>query len=365
MTVGNPACYSEVPIKEYKMPIQPNLVERTAFYALNAAPAPMLDLAGMLAYQALSTAVRLDIFNCLAERAASPAELAVVLGADEPGLERLLQALEGIGYVEEQNGRYRNSGMTEKWFLNGAQIDMKSAVTTWDTFVHDLWPHSAQIIRSGERPFDFYAYTASTPGLSDAHQRMMMGNANLVGPDIVKKVTVPKDATRLLDVGGGHGMFSILFCQAHPWLQATIIDDEAALKTARENVAAQGLDIRISLQADDLWQANWGEDNDLILLFNLLHHYDLETCGKLLDKAHGALGPGGQVAIFDQVEGTVSGSAANAVVRLVALMYYLFANGRAFKREELEGLLYDSGFQNLQFHPLRQAPGSSLIVAER
>jgi 2-polyprenyl-3-methyl-5-hydroxy-6-metoxy-1,4-benzoquinol methylase len=347
------------------MPIQPNLLERTAFYALNAAPAPMLDLAGMLAYQALSTAVRLDIFNCLANKPASPAELSAILGTDEPGLQRLLQALEAIGYVEEQNGRYHNSSMTKKWFLNGNQIDMKAAVTTWDTFVHDLWPNSAQIIRSGQRPFNFYEYTAATPGLTDAHQRMMMGNAQLVGPDIVKKVNLPENATRLLDVGGGHGMFSIFFCRAHPWLQATIIDDETALETARENVAAYDLDVRISLQADDLWQANWGEDNDLILLFNLLHHFDLDTCGKLLRKAHAALGPGGQVAIFDQVEGNISGSAANAIVRLVALMYYLFAGGRAFTRKDLESVLYDAGFQNLQFHPLRQAPGSSLIMAER
>ena len=347
------------------MPIRPNLLERTAFYALNTAPAPMLDLAGMLAYQTLSTAVHLDIFNCLAEQPATPAELALALGATERGLQRLLQALEAIGYVEARNGRYHNSAGTEKWSLNGAQIDMKAAITTWDAFSQDLWPHGPEIIRSGERPFNFYEYTAATPGLSDAHQRMMMGNANATGPDIIKKVALPDDATRLLDVGGGHGMFSILFCQAHPHLQATIIDDETALETARDNVAAHGLDIRIKLQADDLWQANWGQDNDLILLFNLLHHYDLDTCRELLLKAHAALRPGGKVAIFDQVEGNVSGSASKAFVHLVSLMYYLFADGRAFSRDELTSLLEETGYSNIQFHGLRLSPGSSLVVAKR
>ena len=345
------------------MPIQPNLLERTAFYTLNAAPAPMLDLAGMLAYQALSTAVRLDIFNCLDEQPSSTSELALALGTQERGTRKLLQALEAIGYVEEHSDRYQNSAVTEKWFLNGTQLDMKAAMTAWDAFSHDLWPHGPEIIRSGERPFNFYEYTTATPGLSDAHQRMMMGNANVTGPDIVKKVALPDDATRLLDVGGGHGMFSILFCLAHPWLQATIIDDEAALQTARENVAAHGLDIRVKLEADDFWQANWGQDNDLILLFNLLHHYNLDTCRELLLKAHAALKPGGKVAIFDQVEGNISGSAAKAFVRLLSLMYYLFADGRAFTREDLADLLNAAGFQRHHFHPLRQAPGSSLIVA--
>lgn len=44
------------------MPIQLNLLERFAFFTLNAAPTPLLDLAGALGYQALSTAVRLDLF---------------------------------------------------------------------------------------------------------------------------------------------------------------------------------------------------------------------------------------------------------------------------------------------------------------
>ena len=81
------------------MPVKPSFAERIAFFSLNAAPAPMLDLAGLLAYQTLSTAVHLDIFNCLDEQPATPAELALALGTQERGTGKLLQALEAIGYV--------------------------------------------------------------------------------------------------------------------------------------------------------------------------------------------------------------------------------------------------------------------------
>jgi hypothetical protein len=50
------------------MPIQPNFLERTAFFTLNAAPGPMLDLAGALAFQAVNTAVQLNLFTALQER---------------------------------------------------------------------------------------------------------------------------------------------------------------------------------------------------------------------------------------------------------------------------------------------------------
>jgi cyclopropane fatty-acyl-phospholipid synthase-like methyltransferase len=143
------------------------------------------------------------------------------------------------------------------------------------------------------------------------------------------------------------------------------LDSGFALVTAPESLAAAHLSNRVDLYAADLWQVVWGTDWDAILLFNLLHHYDLDTNHKLLRKAHAALRPGGKVAIFDQVAGKQFGSATSALIRLVGLMYYLFADGRVFTRDELTGLLADTGFRNIQFHPLRQSPGSSLFVAER
>lgn len=347
------------------MPIQPNFRERTAFYRLNAAPAPMLDLAGALAFQAVNTAVQLNLFTALHERPSTPTELAQTLNCQERGLEKLLAALAAIGYVVERDGRYHNSPMTTKWFVQSEMLDMKAALLVFDTFFRELWPHAPDVVRSGERPFNFYDFTASTPGLSHAHQTMMQSNANLVGAGIVKKVALPPTASRLLDVGGGHGQFTIHFCRAHPRLTATIMDSEAALEAAQQNLESAHLNDRVDLYAADLWSAAWGTEWDCILLFNLLHHYDLETNHKLLQKAHAALKPGGKVAIFDQAAGKQFGSATNAIVQLVGLMYYLFADGRIFTRAELTHLLTNTGFKNTQFHPMRQTPGSSLLVAEK
>lgn len=51
------------------MPIPPNFLERTAFFTLNAGPAPMLDLAGALAFQVVNTVVRLNLFTAEERRA--------------------------------------------------------------------------------------------------------------------------------------------------------------------------------------------------------------------------------------------------------------------------------------------------------
>ena len=345
------------------MPIQPNMLERFAFFTLNAAPTPMLDLAGALGFQALSTAVHLNLFETLQERPSTLPELTQTLNCQERGLNHLLKALNELGYVTEKNGRFHNTAMTEKWFTDGTMLDLNNAITCWDAFLRDLWPHAPDVIQSGERPYNFYAYTESQPGLSHAHQQMMSGNANLNAPDVVQRVKLPAGPTRLLDVGGGHGVYSVHFCQANPNLQATILDSKIALETAVQHVSANDLSKRITLQPADIWQVEWGTEYDLILLFNFIHHYDLETNIKLLQKAHAALKPGGQVAIFDQIESKQFGSAIKGLLRLISLMYYLFADGRIFSRDELNQMLGAAHFQDIQFYTTPKWAGQSLVTA--
>ena len=109
------------------MPVRPNFMERTAFYTINAAPAPILDLAGALAYQTLSTAVRLDIFPTLHKREQSAAELAQTLNLQERGVQKLLNALTAIGYLSESDGQYKISKLTQKWFFDTEIIDLAGA----------------------------------------------------------------------------------------------------------------------------------------------------------------------------------------------------------------------------------------------
>ena len=105
------------------MPVRTNFLERALFYTFNLAPAPLLDLAGALSYQAVTTAARLNLFGSLGQGSLTPAELAQQIGADERGIEALLQALTAIGYVDQRGTRYTNSRSTLKWLLEGEDFD--------------------------------------------------------------------------------------------------------------------------------------------------------------------------------------------------------------------------------------------------
>jgi ubiquinone/menaquinone biosynthesis C-methylase UbiE len=323
----------------------------------------MLDLAGMLAMQAVTTAVELNIFTTLAGKPCTISELADQLQLQERGLLALMPALAALNYVDEQNGRYSNSPLTTKWLVEHDTFDAQALLHFWSAAGRDLLPHTTEAIRTGARPFEFYAWTEADADRSAAFQRQLAMSAHALWPDVVKKLILPDAPTRLLDVGGGHGVYSILMCQKYPQLEATILDYFAGLETARQKIEGQPYAPRITLQKGDMWAVNWDTGFDMILLFNVLHHYDSETNVKLLQKAKQALKPGGQVAILDQITGKIRGTAVNTIIRLIALQFYVFADGRVYSRTEMTEMCGQAGFTNIQFHNLPRQPGNTLVTA--
>jgi 2-polyprenyl-3-methyl-5-hydroxy-6-metoxy-1,4-benzoquinol methylase len=347
------------------MPIQPNFLERTAF-SLNLVPGVLLDVGGALAFQTLALAAQMGVFAVLAERPLTPTELAQKLHTHERGTESLLLALAVIGYVVEQDGRYHNSPLVTKWVLAADGFNLDAALTFWTAVFHDLSPHALEVMQTGERPYgNIYQWLESKPHISHAFQQQLMAGVSFTGPDVVKKLSLPETAAWVLDVGGGHGLFSIMLCEQHPHLQASVLDTATALQTAAINIAQHNLGERVHLHRGDLWQAEWGDGYDAILLFNLIHHYDEAQNVELLRRCAAALKPGGQVAILDQIAGKVPGNVANAVIRLIALHYFLLADGRVYSHDDIQSWLQQTGFTDPQFHRMSKAPGTSLMVARK
>ena len=99
------------------MPIQTNFLERMLFFTLNAGPAPVLDIWSGVALRVIVAAVRLGVFEALADGPLKPESLAQKISADAHGMQILLPALAALGYVREQHGEYANTPMTAKWML--------------------------------------------------------------------------------------------------------------------------------------------------------------------------------------------------------------------------------------------------------
>jgi predicted O-methyltransferase YrrM len=107
------------------------------------------------------------------------------------------------------------------------------------------------------------------------------------------------DRKRLLDVGGGSGIYASTLVAAHPHLSATILEQPPVDRIAREEVARHGLTDRIDVVAGDMFTDPWPRGMDTILLSNVLHDWDVPEVKALLRKAADALDAGGLLIVHE------------------------------------------------------------------
>lgn len=105
--------------------------------------------------------------------------------------------------------------------------------------------------------------------------------------------------TRLLDVGGGSGAFSIALCQRNPELRATVLDFPNVIDVAERFISEANLEDRIDCIRADALDGAWPPGQDVILFSYLLSAVPESSFPLLLTKAWDALRPGGRLLIHD------------------------------------------------------------------
>ena len=207
-----------------------------------------------------------------------------------------------------------------------------------------------------------YEWLDERPELWPVAQDAFEMTAEMIGDNIVDAVELPEDGA-VLDVGGGHALYSIAFCDRYPSLSATIFDDSAVLEIARKNTAAAGLTDQISFQYGDYGIDELGEGYDVALIFNVVHGTDSETNRTLFPKVSDAVSPGGKVVILDQFGDESRLSIANTGTRFLDLTYLVSLGGRTYATEIVCKWLSAAGFR-LTERPKFQDRNRTLLVAE-
>lgn len=345
------------------MPVVPNTLERLAFLRLNRGPGPFLDLLSTGSFHAATAAIDRGVFEALADGPRSVASLAETVSADPAVLESLCDLLVAGGYLDRSDDDYRNTGMTRRWLTDAEGTNMAPWLTAWDEVVLPFWEREmATVLREGAPSVDIYTWAAET-GRADTLHAGFRAAARLASEDALTVVGVPDGETRLLDVGGGHGLYAVAFAGANPDLTATVVDLEAARETCEDTIAAEGVTDRITFRAGDYLVDDLGSDYDLALAFNVLHAHDTETNRDLLGRVFDALGPGGRVAVLEEFTGEGPTPIARTATLFVDLTYRVTLGARTYPSADVEGWLRDAGFENVRTK--RTRTGVGFVLGER
>jgi 2-polyprenyl-3-methyl-5-hydroxy-6-metoxy-1,4-benzoquinol methylase len=183
---------------------------------------------------------------------------------------------------------------------------------------------------------------------------MMMPSAQAIA-DIIGST---RGRLRVLDIAAGHGLFGITLAQRNPDADVVAVDWAGVLAVATENAVRMGVGARHRTVAGSAFTVDWGSGFDVALVTNFLHHFDVATCTRLLEKIAGSLHSGGRVVILEFVPNddrvTPPASAAFAINMLAGT-----PAGDAYTLAELDGMLTAAGFRSISGHPL---PGPHTVV---
>lgn len=344
------------------MPLSPNLLERLALGRLQQAPASILDLLGAASLRAVTIAREYDIFETLEAEPATPAELATRLELDTRGTTALLAYLRETGYVTESGGRYENTTLTRRWMLESTEGGVGAFFVFWDQQVLPFWNEQlGTALETGEPGEHFYAWLADRENGWTQTQEAFKEAAEQGVAEIVATVEVPDGPAQLLDIGGGHGLYSARFCQTHPQLEATMFDDPEALDVARETITESGLEDRMSVEGGDFMTDDFRTGYDMALLFNVLHGGD--DTSELFERVHDALDAGGQVVVLDQFDEDGRMNLQPAMLRLMDLAYFGMLGGGLPDEGTVRKQLAAAGFSSIERTDLTSVRGTSLLVA--
>ncbi len=348
------------------MPIQPNFLEQTLFFTLNLGPGPVMDIWSGVAFRIVLAAIRLGVFEVLADGPLAADALARRIKTDPRGTTLLLFALESLGYVRQRDGAYTNTAMTAKWMLRRS-ANFGPGFEFWANNLYELMESLEDSLRTGQPPLNLYAWIENQPETARAFQEWMVAIARFAADAIVSLVArhMPAAAQRLLDIGGGHAMYAVAFCRRYPNLSATVFDSPRALEAARASIAAANVADRIMAQEGNFLTDSLGEGYDVALMFNINHGFSAEQNQALLRNTARALRPGGRLIIAEQLAGRAPLPTANATNAILGLTYFHLLGGRLWAYEDMVSWLTVAGFAGLRRINSSRLPGTSLVIGSR
>jgi hypothetical protein len=277
----------------------PETVLEWLAFRLGLVPTPLIDTSGtFILARALIAATQLGLFEALAAGPLAAAEVAAACGANVAATERLLSALASAGYLRVAGSRYRLTSASRKWVLRASPTSLRDAIL-FAAVEWDWMARLGEFIRTGT-PLEFHA---SMPAEQwDLYQRAMRALAGLGAPEVARRLPVPPGARDLLDIGGSHGDYSVMLCRRHRRLRATVLDLPVAIRHAAPLLAREGMGERVRHRAGDALNDDFGvEVYDLVLIVQLVHHFDAEQNRDLVRRAARALRPGGCLAIVEAI----------------------------------------------------------------
>jgi len=233
---------------------------------------PLFDIIrGYEEYRLLSLGVQLDIFSHLRQPTTAQA-LADCLAADAALTEKLLNCLAAIGLAKKEGKTYVNTQLSNTYLLPESPFSLMNLMRLigegekhWDQISSAL--KGQRVAQKRPRKLDAVFDRSFIIAMAEGAMRGGL-QATL---DVLTRRPELKQAKRLLDLGGGHGLYAIGFALANPSVEVAVLDLPPVIEVAREYVKQYEMGNRIKLIGGDFSKDGIGGGYDVVFASDSLY----------------------------------------------------------------------------------------------
>lgn len=325
-----------------------------------AAGAPPVDdrplwdvIFGVFGLPVLLIAHRLDLFQFVASKKPTVAELCAGLKLHRRGAQTLVSVATSLGFLTLSKGRYGLTPLAKDFLLKGSP---KYFGDYWDLLIDNCGVFSFDALMK--------AIVSGTPqayGVQDIYEthrediertqtftRAMHSASVAAAAGWVRKVDFTGHR-KMLDIGGGSGAHALKAAAATPHLHATVFDLPTVCSVTKEYIEAYGLEGRVQTQAGDMWTDPYPRA-DVHLYSHIFHGWPKEKCRFLSRKSFDSLEKDGRIVVheilYDDAGKTGPFSAA-----ATSMMMLGWGAGAQYSAQQIKSFLKAAGFCDLQVIP--------------
>jgi ubiquinone/menaquinone biosynthesis C-methylase UbiE len=322
----------------------------------NSGPSPATFFDAINAYQkteALRTAIELDLFTSIGSEPKSAEAIAQKCQSSTRGIRILADYLTIAGFLKKEGETYQ-LGQDAAVFLDrkspaflGGSVEFLLSPQIRECF-RELTP----AVRRGGTAISSEGTVSHDNPIWVAFARAMGSIMQLPARLIAEHLDDDLDRPlRVLDIAAGHGLFGLMIAQRFPNARITALDWPNVLSVARENAQRMSISERYELLPGSAFEVEWGQNYDVVLLTNFLHHFDLPACKGLAEKTHRALKTGGKALTLEFIpdaDRINPPSTATFALTMLATT----ASGDAYTFDEYQSVFAAAGFKRSEFHRL-------------
>jgi len=286
------------------------------------------------------------------------ADNATYVSSTHPGnTKAFLDALVSCGYLDKEDGLYRNSGLASAFLERSSATYLGDFLTGASQIVAGFLDDLPELIRHGPQyclPEEKEDTGTQWTAMADATTRYSLSGKAQQIAGIVSRLHEFASFKKMLDLGDSAGDHAMAMVHSHPDMKAVIFDQPAVVDIAETTIKKFGFQERIKFIGGDFVHDAIGDDYDFIWTSATLNFCkaDLDL---VLKKTFSALNPGGVFACLQ--DGLTDERTQPKEIVLPMLSCVLTGNDIRFDRGEIADDMLQTGFRSIHSQTIKNTDG--------